>query len=396
VALCFPAHGALAQAVVWNIEALREAVAKNPADAEARRQLGQAYFRERQSKLALDQYQEALRLEPRNENLYLEAAAIFLAAGLAEQAEAVLLESARRFPDSTSARYNLLYHDLAELWASSGRLQKANEAMTMATRVQGQVAAEVLYKRIGDFNADLLRFDEALSAYTRALNYNPQSPATHLALGNLHLVRNRPAEALDEFTRVTSLVPQNAGALYGIAEVHWRMGQLGDSVAAAERVLKIDPRHWGARYIRGTALIRMGRREEGQAELESYRRLQGEVQAENHRLRELQTFKTTGMFRLLQGQSEEAIAIFKEGVAAYPDVAELYFNLGMAQSQSANHRGAIETFLDLLNRKLGTDTLVHRYLAQEYLALGEVEAAQRHQAIYAKQQQAELQGGPRD
>ncbi|MBI2150373.1 MAG: tetratricopeptide repeat protein [Acidobacteria bacterium] len=394
MSLCFLAHGAVAQSNVPNIEALRQAVDENPADAETRRKLGQAYFRERQSKPALDQYQEALRLEPLNEDLYLEAAAIFLAAGLADQVEAIMLEASRRFPNSTSAGYNPLYHDLAELWAGSGRVEKASQAMKMAARFEGPVAGGVLYKRIGDFNTDLLRFDEALSNYARALDFDPENPAIHLALGNLHLQRNNAGRALSEFTQVISSQPRSVGALYGIAEARRRMDRLEESVAAAGKALEIDPNHSGARYIRGAALVRLGRGREGQRDLEQYRKLQAEAETETHRRRERQTFKTTGMFRLLGGQFEEAIAVFKEGVAAYPDVAELYFNLGLAQSQSGKHRAAIETFQELLGRGIATDILVHRYLAQEYLAVGEVEAAERHQAIYVKKREAELGARP--
>ena len=113
-----------------------------------------------------------------------------------------------------------------------------------------------------------------------------------------------------------------------------------------------------------------------------------------HRLREIQTFNTTGMSRLLEGHSDEAIAVFKKGVDAYPDAPDLRLNLGLAQSQSGQHRAAIATFQELLDRKLGSDTLLHRYLAQEYSSVGEADEAMRHQAIYLRQREEELGVNP--
>ena len=352
------------------------------ADAEAQRQLGLSYLRDRQLGNALDAYQRALDLEPENEILYLEKTDIFLSAGLPEDAEDALAEAVERFPDSTSPAYNLLYHDLAEMWASTGRLGKASTAMELASRVNGPVAPRLIFKRIGDFNTDLLRLDTALTAYQTALSMDPANIVTRVALGNLQLRRNSLDEALAEFTTVLSTDAGNVSASHGIAEIYRRRGEFAEALGAADRVLDLIPRHRGALYIRGAALVRLGRREEGQRTLETYRRLQANARTEDERLRDINTYRTGGMDHVLRGRYQEAIELFEAGIRSYPDAAELHLNLGRVQGEAGRHEDAIETFLAMLERGIGDSAVAHQNLAREYLLVGDIEASDRHRDLY--------------
>lgn len=353
------------------------------ADAESLRQEGLDHLRNRQFGRAVEAYEKALELDPGNEILYLESADILLGAGLPEDVEAVLGRARSRFPDSRDPAYNLLYHDLAEAWAASGRLARAAEAMTAAARVAGPIDAALVQKRIGDFSTDLLRLDAALDAYRRALELDPGNPVTRLALGTLQLRRNALDDAFDVFSGLLSDYPQNPDALHGIAEIHRRRGEFEAALEAADGVLASVPEHRGALYIRGTALVRLGRREEGTESLERYRELQASAQAEEHRLRDINAFRAGGMDLVIQGRYEEAIALFEGGVRAYPDAAPLQISLGEAQAEAGRHRDAIATFLGMLERGIGQPRLAHESLAREYRAVGDDEAGNRHQSLAA-------------
>ena len=350
-------------------------------EAAAQRQMGLDAFRDGQFGMAIEAYRRALELTPDAENLYLELSDIHIAAGLPTEAESLLAEASERFGDSSSPAYNLLYHDLAESWVDHGRLGAANEAMAAASRRAGPVPAGLIFKRLGDFNTDLLQLDRALAAYRAALDLEPGNLAIQVALGNLHLRRNSPDEAEAVFSGVSNAAPNNVTALHGIAEIHRRRGEFEEALRAVDDVLGQAPDHRGALYIRGIALVRLGRRDEGGRDLEKYRQLLAESQAEEHRRRDINTFLTGGIHLVLGGEYAEAIRLFEAGIASYPDSGQLYLRMGQTQGEAGRHDAAIATFLSMLDLRVGDAAVAHRNLVREYRGVGNIEASMRHQAL---------------
>jgi tetratricopeptide (TPR) repeat protein len=365
--------------------ALAPGAAAQTGNAEAFRQTGLQYYRAGQIASAIEAYQSAIELDPLNPQLYLEKADIFLSAGRPEDAEATLSEASMRFPDSRAAgpAYNLLYHDLAEMWASGGRLGKARDAMQAASRFEGRVSPAVIYKRIGDFSSDLLRLDDALVAYRRALEIAPDDLGARLALANLHLRRNSLDEALDEFAAILRVAPESVDAHHGVAEAHRRRGDFAEAAEAAARTLELSPGQPGAWYIRGVALMRLGRDQEAQDALERYRQIQSDAAGEEHRQREINAYLRGSADLELRGEVGQAIALYQEGIRSYPDASALYLGLGTAQSEAGLHRDAIATFLEWLERGGADTAMAHRSLAREYALIGDLEASERHDALAA-------------
>ena len=350
-------------------------------DAGAERRIGLEHLENGRFGAALDAYRRAIEIEPGDERLYLESADIHLASGAPEDAEAILREASRRFPGSTAPAYNLLYHDLAESWAGTGRLSRAAEAMSAAARFEGPVDPAIIHRRLGDFSADLLRLDAALAAYRTAWALDPGNAAVQLALGNLHLRRNSLDEARTAFDQVLGAHPDSVDALHGVSEIHRRRGRFEEALAAADQVLRRVPDHRRALYIRGTARIRVGQDAAGRADLEAYAALEVQAQADEHRARAVNAFRMEGMRHLLEGRRADAIEAFESGIAAYPDAAELHGARGQALSESGRHQEAIAAFLSMLESG-GDAPTAHRELAREYRSVGDIEASDRHRALY--------------
>ena len=349
--------------------------------AEVQRRIGLEHLENRRFGPALEAYRRAIELDPDNERLYLETADIHLASGAPAEAETTLAEAARRFPGSIAPAYNLLYHDLAELWASTGRLAKASAAMEAAARIEGPIAPAVIHKRIGDYGADLLRLDPALAAYRTALALDPGNAAVQLALGNLHLRRNSLGEARQAFDQVLAAHPDSIDSLHGISEIHRRRGEFEQALAAADQVLERVPDHQNALYIRGTARVRMGQGAAGRADLEAYAALEARSRAAEQRARALNAFRTGAQRHLLEGRNDDAIQVLESGISDYPDAAELYRDLGQALTQAGRHREAIAAYLSMLENG-GDAPAAHRELARLYRTIGDIEASDRHQSFY--------------
>jgi tetratricopeptide (TPR) repeat protein len=321
--------------------------------------------------------------------------AILSRAELRDEAETLMTRAVKTFPNSRRVRYRL-----AELYRDSGRMKQALEVFKQASELQAPPGFDpsldrrqrsFVFQRIGGINTDLVRFDDAVTAYEKALDINPDNADARLALGDAYLQRNRLDEALAEYTRVITANPRFAAAHNRLAELHLRMGHFSESAALAAKALEIDPAHRRSRYVRGIALIRMGRNEEGEKELKEYEKLENEAQAETNGFREIAVINRGAAALLKDGRAEDAIAMLRQGVESHPEATTIYLNLATALSKLGRHREAVQTLEVLVDRGLDNNVMVHRNFAREYQALGDTKASIRHEVRYLQLMDATLE-----
>jgi tetratricopeptide (TPR) repeat protein len=351
--------------------------------------VGLAYFRGSRFEEALKRYREALDATPVNEALYLAMSSIFVKAELTAEAADVMQRAVRAFPASRRIRY-----EEAEMHRDSGRMRKALETFQAASQMKAPAGMPVdrdrqqhsfIYQRIGGINTDLAELDAAIDAYKKALEISPENADARIALGDVYLRRGQQAEAIAEYTRLTATHSDSALLHYRIADAYLQMGRFSESATAASRALQIDPQLRKARFVRGTALVRSGRIEEGQMELEHYRKQEAQVQADINNQRDILVLNRGAAAQVLQGQAEEGIASFRKGIQAHPGAASLRLNLGVALETLGRFREAAATLQTTLDGGIGDDFLIYRSLARVYGSLKDEKAAHRHAALYIRQ-----------
>jgi len=278
-----------------------------------------------------------------------------------------------------------------------GEYQKAIEAIESAARRGASADPEVerqqrglIYERIGEMNFDLVRFDGAIAALTKALEINPASWSPHLLLGTVYLRRNRFEEAAAEYSRVISANSRIAAAHEGLAQVNLELGRYTESATEAERALAIDPGLQSSRYIKAMALIRGGNEREGRTALQDYQQRESEQRIAASRLNAIAELEKNCSTMLSETRVREAMAMLSEGIREYPLNARLYLKLGLIQSRLRLHREAAETFETMIRMQLD-DFLVHRQLAREYEQLGNKEGGQQQRVLYLQRYDAALQ-----
>ena len=352
-----------------------------PGDAETRDLLGSAYLGAGRWPEAVEQYEQSLLLEPRNERVRLGIARVFLDAGLADEADQALATAAAMFSASPLPQYNQFYFSLAEIYADAGRVGNARDAMEAAIAREGPIDPVIMYKRLGDFLTHLLELDAAHEAYARALTIASDHLPARLARAALYLAEGRLDEALAEYQQALRLDPDAAEASSGAAEVHFRANRLVEAVTEARRAVALAPESPGPHYVLGRALQFAGQREEGRRELNEYRRLQESVLAEDHREREIHAYQSDAIARFYQGDAARAIAVLGNAISAYPEVPDLRFSLGLVLSQSGRHAEAVETYLKLLDLSPEAADRIHGHLARELRLAGDLEASERHRMM---------------
>jgi type IV pilus biogenesis/stability protein PilW len=163
--------------------------------------------------------------------------------------------------------------------------------------VHNDLAAEAL--RAG-------RAQEALKSYDEALRYDPGLAEAHLGRGvTLELAFGKLDEAEAEYRKAIELKPTFADAHNNLGQLLAKTGRLEEAVkefdAAASIMLYREP--WVARCNKGQALWRMGKKEEGVAELRACLNFQPKY---------CQGWRELGRIQLADGQVKDAVGSFDQ------------------------------------------------------------------------------------
>ena len=347
-----------------------------------------AYFRGDRFRDALTKYQAALNATPASEPLYLAMTSILVKAELTAEAADVMQRALRAFPGSRRLRYKE-----AEMHRDSGRMQKALETFQEASMMKAPLGmpAELdraqlsfIYQRIGGINTDLAALGAAIDAYRKSVEISPENADARLALGDVYLRRGEYTEAIAEYSRVLAAHPDKALPHYRIADANLQMGNFADASAAAARGLKIDPQMRKARYVNAMALIRQGRMEEGQKELEQYREQEAEAQSLLNQQRDILVANRGASALVLNGRGEDAIALFRKTIEAHPAKASSRLNFGIAFEVLGRPRDAVATLQGLLESGISDDFLIYKSLARTSTSLQDEKAAQKYRALYVR------------
>src|SRR5262249_33426076 len=140
------------------------------------------------------------------------------------------------------------------------------------------------------------------------------------------------------------------------------------------------------------ALLRDGHREEGEIELERFRKLEAHDRDEEVRARTILVILHTAVAGLENGQEEAALEALREGIHSHPDSPSLQLNVGIIQSRLGRHGDAIKTFQAMIDQGFQNQDyfLVHLNLSREYGILGDRKASQLHRLIYLQKYDAFL------
>jgi tetratricopeptide (TPR) repeat protein len=347
--------------------------------------LAVAYFRDARFTETVRGFEEALNRAPLAEDLYQAMSGMLFKALLISEADAVMSRAVTLFPTSKDVHY---YQ--AELYHKNSNSKKALDAFERLSRMKpgpgidlalDRLQQSVVFQKIARIRVELVQYEEAAAAYSKALEILPDSAESRLGLGDVYLQQGNPEEALSEYRRVTAANPQNVPAHFRVADANLQIGRLDAAAAAASKVLELNPRHQRAQYVLATALVRMGQQERAAKELEVYRQLEAATRAATDRGRNIVVVNRSAAAKLLEGRPEESVGLLLKAIQDDPDSPTHYLNLGMLQSKLGRHQEAIEIFKKMLDRGMD-DFLVYWNLAREYELLGDVEASRRHRVVY--------------
>jgi superkiller protein 3 len=102
---------------------------------------------------------------------------------------------------------------------------------------------------LGDAKAAKGDIDGAIAAYQKALVFNPVNARVHLSLGKIYYAeKSLYYESVNAYKRAIDLDPDSVDARMGLGEVYEDKGLYKEAIGEYRRVIELDGKHTGALY----------------------------------------------------------------------------------------------------------------------------------------------------
>lgn len=271
-------------------------------------------------------FREAIKLEPENPGLWAALAAVYRTMAMHPETEEAQLRAIELGLDGSE-----IWYRLGETIALQKRFADAVVAFDKALELDPELG-EVYYAR-GEANYNLNQPDAAMVDLLEATRRLPGEAKPLLALINIYRVKgdNEQVENYIEQARATGQAPVEVDL--ATARLRLSQGLNDEALEALERVRREDPTILEAEYLVGQALLKSGRIEEGRAALAAYQtRLAAEKQQSVEQLRaevdgRTMTYRLRSQVFINEGRLDKALEQLQAAAELDPDQAEVWLLL---------------------------------------------------------------------
>jgi tetratricopeptide (TPR) repeat protein len=365
------------------IAQLTAAAAASPRASEVQRLLGLAHLSNEDTERGLMALRMAITLDASYERPRIDLAQALFDREQFGDAVTVLTDTLAAIPDSGRARYLL---GLA--YQRQGNYAAAMDALTRAAALEPLLGANSIFQSLGALRRSQQDYDGAIEAFSSRIALVPNDALAHHELAEMYFRRGRLDEALAEHTVALMIDPRRADSHVGVAQVHLREGRFADAAAAAGRASQLAADHKEARYVLATSLLRLGRADEGNRELQEYQRLQTEATAAQSKRLEIAALRRDAIVSAANGDHDRAVALLRKALEAAPGDPASELDLGLALLRAGKAADAIPHLR--AGAVPGSSPDVHRHLAAAYEAAGQDEESKRERARYVQARQDAL------
>lgn len=250
----------------------KQVLKDHPNDVAAHKLLGRIYLRQLGDQqnavssaspagntldLAIAEFEKIVALEPKSVEDRMILGQLYTVKHQPAKAEEQFNIARQADPDSEEVVLNL-----ARVYAENGDLDKAAKAIESVPESERTGRMELT---LGATYAQLKRPKDALAAFQRAADLQPDDVPTLNALGQALLDDNQLDEALKVYKQLAQADPDEAGPLVKISEIERRQGKYDDALAVIRKARKKDPDSLEAGYDEGLLLDVLGHYDEAAA-----------------------------------------------------------------------------------------------------------------------------------
>jgi tetratricopeptide (TPR) repeat protein len=377
------------------LAALERAAQLLPADAEAHANLGAVLLERQAWESALESLRRALKLEPRNPQVLLDAAQAQRALG--RPLEAVTLY---HWALQLEPRRREAHNDLGNAYLELGKAQEAVQCYRYALQLKPD--DPLVLCNLANALRQLGQFPEAISLSRRSLLLAPTLAMARNNLGLCLAAQGGAAEAIDCFQEALRLEPRYLEAYCNLGMIYAQQGARREAAAAYARALELSPNRRDILCSLGQVLFDSRRVQEatecyrraleldpklldahlGLAKAQRVQGLYAEAELSCQAALKLQpdsvaALHVLGELRIDRGEFLEAQQLFTRIIALAPQYVPAYVGIASHRRMSAEDgpwRSAVEQLLHG-PLPLGEETSLRFALGKYFDDTGQYEAA---------------------
>src|SRR5262245_33755958 len=342
---------------------LYKVLARNPQSADAHHMLGKTWFIRGEFAKAAAELETALKLAPRDYDVAYTLGLAYLKQQQLAPAKQIYSRMLRELGDRPQLHIVIgrAYRETVYLAEAIEEFKKAVALDPKSSRAHYYLGLTYLLK---DGSS---RLNDAAEEFGHALASNPDDYFANYYLGIIHLMERRLEPAISFLEKASRLQPDNPdpyfhlGQAYQLSDKHDRAIEvLGKSIALNPSVEHNDYQVAKARYRLGQSLLKTGRREEGERELN----LAAELKSDGLKKEEIKTATYLNSTSLGEQNSktlemvsavttvtdpsvldEKTAGELKRNEDTYAKVvASGHNNIGLLRAERQDFRGAAEQF----------------------------------------------------
>ncbi|MDE6202675.1 MAG: tetratricopeptide repeat protein [Lachnospiraceae bacterium] len=197
-------------------------------------------------------------------------------------------------------------------------IDSLNEQLLKDT--EKEQSPEAFYQK-GNVYRRLEKYEEAINAYTKAIELNPEYSAAYNSCGLTYNKLGRYAEAINDFTKAILINPKYATAYNNRGFAHKAIGEYAEAIADYEKAIELNPKYSIAYNNLGAA----------------YNNLEEYVKAITYLDKSLElnpeyalAYNNRGFSYTALGEYEKAIADCTNAIELNPKYSLAYSNRGLA------------------------------------------------------------------
>lgn len=239
------------------------------------------------------------------------------------------------------------YYMLARIYVAKGIYEEAiKQYQTASALVQGDPDKADIYREIGALYARLARYPEAIASLQESIKLNPNKPLPYQDLGGIYVMQNKLEEAIEPLKKAIELEAKVAtletfvGLASGYMGRYLKKGtkeDLDEAIRLLKKAIELKPDFATAHFLLGAAYKGLSRADEALASLKKA--------AQYDPKNPLMYTAMASVYHELKHDDDAAIELLKQAIALKPDHAEAYLGLGLRYQHKNNNAEAIKQML---------------------------------------------------
>ncbi|UCD83829.1 MAG: tetratricopeptide repeat protein [Deltaproteobacteria bacterium] len=215
-------------------ELWKDTVKKSSRKARPHNNLGKAYFERNRLDQAIEEFKEAIRIDPDYADAHNNLGAIYVKKKLLDEAIEEFKLALLIKPDYADA-----HHNLGVAYEEKGLTQQALEEFQKAQGVGHNIVD--IYHKMGTVHFNRGMLDEAIVEFNKVLKLNPDYTLSHYYLGKTWLKKGKIEQAIAEYQEAIRINPNFNEAYLDLGNIYFDQSRYDEAAAQYHRAVEITP-----------------------------------------------------------------------------------------------------------------------------------------------------------